>query len=117
MDPANGAIENDETGEGTGDQSPSGIPWMPLFIYLTAVLFYGLWVSDGNLYFRFPPRTGWLFVPVFLYLGVGSLATGRAPLRGTPIRREVHPKPFWAVTGLYFVLALAMALMGLGLFE
>ena len=97
------------------DDEGTGIPWMPLVIYLTGVLFYGLWITDGNLYARIPNRQlGWLFLPVFLYPAVGSVATGRAPLRGAPIRRETRPVYFWSVVGIYFGCALAMLALGLG---
>lgn len=106
-----------EAEEERDDDGGTGIPWWPLFIYLVAILFYGLWITDGNLHARLPYQAGWLFVPVFLYLGVGSYAAGRAPLRGSPIRRDTHPGAFWSLVITYFTAALAMALMGLGVFE
>ncbi|MCG8455724.1 MAG: hypothetical protein MI919_05540 [Holophagales bacterium] len=92
-------------------------PWIPLFLYLTAVLFYAMYEIGGDLDKRMPHRTAWLFVPVFLYLVVAGVATGRMPLRGEPVARQKSPRAFWALASLYLALALAMAVVGIGVFE
>ncbi|MEM6794983.1 MAG: hypothetical protein AAF725_13470 [Acidobacteriota bacterium] len=89
--------------------------WLPLYLYLGAVLIYGLREVGGNLERQMPASTAWLFVPAMLYLAVGALAKRTVPLRGEPIRRDERPRAYWTVVGLYFALAGALALFGSGL--